>query len=598
MDILSQIKNEVNNYLTQSVQTSSGESYSEWKIKKRIAIYKNRHYPTGKVNAAGEIEYWFDRISTCVNNEVKNLRLDSKYFMFWSKNAVGDFAAVFIMNTKLVEFMETTGRAEELSESNEDFSADGNLLLRKTDKDYEKCDPMNTFLTNTLARSVNQTAIVERFYLTQSELRQKEGLYKNVDNVIEKCGNTQLSPTADFTASPSTKTYPLYEIYRRTGEVSEKTLFKAQGKEGGDEKKFVLARIIVAGLSKEGDGKDEYVLFAEELTGKMSDHFKEAHRGPYKGKWWREGLYEILFDQQTAYNELTNEIMRAIPWNTSAIFRASDISTFQSLRQSLVRGSLLKSADLSQVQVNARTVEAINMRNTIIAEMDSLANSYEVVRGVTPASGTPLGTSQLANDNATKLFDFLRKKLAVPYRYVYREFVLPNFVKHLKGEDIIRITGSEQVLDSFRRLAARMWFNSNLALIGPHTPDMREALIEEKVLEMQAKDPVIKNSKAIWKEITPRLYVTIVGENYNSTEQEVAMQMIPMETDPIRRAFLLDFIYASRGIPVPPPVSQLPQQQLNTGTGSKTQNQPTKETEDTEEPATVWSKKPIKPLSR
>lgn len=587
MDILNQIKTEVNNYLFQSVETSSGELYSEWKLKKRIALYKSRHYPTGKVNKAGEIEYWFDQIAPRVNNEVKNLRLDSKYFMFWSKNVVGDFSAVFIMNTKLVEFMETTGRAEELAESNEDFSSDGNVLFRKTDRDYEKCDMMNTFLSNPLAKTVNETAVIERFYLTQSELRQKDGLFKNVDDVIDKCGGTELNPNPQVVSSSSTKTYPLYELWRRTGEMSEEALFKAQGKEGGDKNKFVLARIIVAGLTKEGD-KDEYVLFAEEMSGKMSDHFKEAHRGPFKGKWWREGMYELLFDQQTAYNELTNEIMRAIPWNTSAIFRSSDLNTYQSIRHAIVRGSMLKSTDLQQVQVQARTVEASNMRNSILSDMDNIANSYEVVRGVTPASGTPLGTSQMANENATKLYDFLRKKLAIPYRYIYREFVMPDFVKHLKGEDIIRITGSEQVLDGFRRLAARMWFNSNLALIGPHTPDMREALIEEKVIEMQSKDPVIKNSKEIWKEITPRLYVTIVGENYNTTEQEVAMQMIPMETDPIRRAYLMDYIYASRGIPVPPPVSQLPQDQVKMGGGS-TKQTPSGRQEEVEEevPATA-----------
>jgi len=561
MEILGLIKTEVQKYLFESVETNAGEMYSEWKLKKRIYNYKTRRYPTGKVNDAGEIEYWFDAIMTRVNNEIKNLRIDSKYFMFWSKNPIGDFSAVYIANASLQDFMEQTGRAEELSESTEDFSADGNILLRKTDRSYEKCDMMNTFLTNTLARSVNQTGIVERFYLTQSELRKKSGLYKNVDEVIKNCGNTTLTPNPEVVSSASTKSYPLYEIYRRTGEVSEKCLFEAQGKDGGDEEKFVLARIVVAGLKKGGGHKNEYVLFASEISGDMSEHFKEAHRGPYKGKWWREGLYELLFDHQTAYNELTNEIMRAIPWDTSAVFRSSDIQTFQNIRHGLTRGSLLKSADLQQVQVSARTAEALNMRNTVLTEMDSIANSYEVARGVTPASGTPLGTTQMMNDNANKLFDFLRKKLAVPYRYVYREFTLPSLVKDLRGKDIIRLTGSAQFLDEFRKLAAESWFNHNLAIIGPHTPEMRESLIQEKIIELQGKDPILKNSKEIWKEVLPRIFVTIVGEAYNTAEQDTVMQMVSLETDTTRRAYLLDYIYASRGIPVPPPVSQVPQTQ-------------------------------------
>lgn len=553
-DVCGIIKDEVWKYLFESVETSSGELYSEWRLKRRIYTYKARRYPTGKVNEVGEIEYWFDATTPCVNSEVKNLRLDSKYFMFWSENPIGDFAAVYIANASLQEFMERTHRAEELSEATEDFSDDGNVLLRKTDKDYEKCDPMNTFLTNTLARTVNQTAIIERFYLTQSELRKKAGLYRNVDQVIEKCPNTTLTPNPEFVASSSSKTYPLYELYRRTGEVSEDTLFKAQGKKGGDPKKFVLARIIVCGIQK-GDEKEEYVLFAEQLSGRMEDYFKEAHRGPYKGKWWREGLRELLFDHQTAYNELTIEIMRAIPWNTSAIFRATDIRTYNNVRNALVRGSILNSGDLQQVQINARTAEAMNMRNTILAEMDAIANSYEIVRGVTPASGTPLGTTEMMNENSNKLFDFLRKKLAVPYRYVYREFILPELVKELRGKDIIRLTGSEQFLDDFRRILAEAWFSRNLAIIGPHSRETREALIEEKIAELKSADPVLKNTKAIWKEITPRLYCTIVGEAYNTSEISTLYQMLPLDTDVTRRAFMIDYILKSKGIAVPPPAN-------------------------------------------
>jgi hypothetical protein len=559
-DICSIIKDETHKYLFESVQTSSGELYSEHRLKRRIYTYKSRVYPTGKVNEVGEIEYWFDAIIPRVNAEVKNLRLDSKYFMFWSKNPIGDFAAVYIANASLAEFMERTHRAEELSEATEDFVADGNVLFRKTDKAYEKCDAMNTFLTNTLARTVNETAVIERFYLTQSELRKKDGLFTNVDAVIEKCANTTLTPSPEFVASSSNKTYPLYELYRRTGEVSEKTLFKAQGKEGGDDKKFVLARIIVAGLTKGTDTKDEYVLFAEALSGKMEDHFKEAHRGPYKGKWWREGLYELLFDQQTAYNELTIEIMRAIPWNTSAILRSNDIQTYNNVRHALTRGSIIKSGDLQQVQINARINDAIVMRNSILAEMDSIANSYEVVRGVTPASGTPLGTTEMINENSNKLYDFLRKKLAIPYRYAYREFVFPQLVKELSGKDIIRLTGSEHMLEEFRRLIAECWYYKNLAIIGPHGPEVKDAIVEEKMQEMKRIDPTIKNTKEIWKEITPRIFCTIVGEAYNTSEVSTIYQLLPLETDPFRRAYMLDYILKSKGIAIPPPPNPAVQQ--------------------------------------
>lgn len=557
MELISNLKNEISKYLTESVETAAGEMYSEAKLKKRIYNYKTRRYPTGKVNENGEIEYWFDAIQPQVNNEMKNLRLDSKYFLYWSKNPVKDFPAVYITNAALNEFMEETGRAEELTESTEDFSSDGNILLRKTDKSYEKCDMMNTYLTNTLARSINETAIIERFYLSQSELRKRDGLYNHVDEVIKKCGGLTYNPTHKSESGGSAKSTPMYELYRRTGEISEKEYTKAKGEEGGDPNKFVLVMYITAGLTSSSEKDEtEYILFCEKISGTMSDWFKEAHRGPYKGKWWREGLYELLLDQQTAYNELTNEIMRAIPWNTSAIFASDDLQTFQNVRHGLQRGSLLKSKDIRQVQISSRIAEAIQFRNEVLKEMDAISNAYEVVRGVTPASGTPLGTTEMMNSNANKLFDFLRKKLAVPYRYVYKDFVLKELVSNLKGKDIIRITGSNQMLEDFRRLAAEVWFNRNLALIGPHTRDTREALIKEKMMDLQKNDPVIKNSKEIWKEVMPRLFVTVVGEAYNTNETELILQTINLEADPVRRAYFLDYIYKSKGIPTPPAVQE------------------------------------------
>lgn len=561
MKILDIIKREITKYVTESVISSSGEYYSEFRLKKRINNYRSKRYTTGKINSNGEYEYWFDEIAPRVNNEIKNLRLDSKYFMVWSKNAVQDFSAVYVMNSRLAEFMETTGRAEELKESTEDFSALGNILLRKTSDGYEKCDYMNTFTTNTLARTVNDTAIIERFYLTQSELR-KRG-YQNVDNVIKDCGNRNYVASLEGNQDANEQASPFYELYRYTGEVSEKTLFEAQGKTGGADDKYVLAMIIVAGLNDNAGDKDddEYVLYAEGLSGRMADWFKEAHRGPFMGRWWREGLYELLFDQQTAYNEVTNELMRAIPWNTSAFFRSNDVQTFQNVRHALKRGTIIKSQDLQQVGISVRIGEVLNMRNAILSSMDAIANSYEVVRGVTPASGTPLGTTQMMNENSNKMFDFLRTKLAVPYRYVYKEFVIPALVKNLKGEDIIKLTGSEQFLSDFRHIIAVNWFNRNLVKIGPHSKEMRELMIAEKEKELATLDPVLKNTKEVWKEITPRLNITIVGEAYNTSEVETILQLLPAEQDPTRRAYMIDFVLKSKGIDVPPATPAEPQGQ-------------------------------------
>lgn len=560
MEILNTITNEVHEYLNGTTEISEGVQFSEHKLKKRIMFFKNKYYPTGKVTEDGDYEYWFDIIHSRVNGEVKNLDFDTKHILLFSKNPVGDFAAVYVANLYMGEFMWENGSAEELNASVEDFSADGNLLFRKTSKGYEPWDMMNTFILNQTARTVDQTDIIERFYMSQSDLRAKEDLYQNVDNVIEECGNKFFSKTENGIGEIRSKT--TYELYRRTGEISEAALFEAQGKKGGNKNKYVLARIVVAGIKK-GSTKNRYVLFAEELKGKngkpakMSDYFVEAHRGPYKGRWWREGMYELLFDLQVRYNEISIQIARGLDWASKVLFRHSDVQTLQNIRTALDNGALIKSEDIQQIQVRLQGFDQLVAdRNNVINEANDIANSHEIVQGKNLPSQTAFRTATVLDVNATKLYVFLRQKLAISYRRVFKEFTLPVMVNKLKTEDILRVTGDPTFINRFREMAVEGWYMKNLAKIGPHDQQMAMVIKEAKLKELQNDEPMIENIKEIWKGVLPRLQVTIVGENYLVEEVETITNLLEYEQDPNRRAYLLDIVYAAKGIPTPPKVQE------------------------------------------
>lgn len=545
---------EISDYLFADAEVFDGVRFSEYKLKKRIMLFKSKTYPTGKITEDGDYEYWFDIIHSRVNSEVKNLDFDTKHILLFSKAPVQDFSAVFTLNLGLQEFMWETGVAEELNASVEDFSSDGNLLFRKTSKGYEPWDMLNTFLTNTTARSVNETDIIERFYMSQSDLLRKKGTYNNVEYVIENCGNKFFSKSENGLGE--TKSKLMYELYRRTGEISEADLFEAQGKKGGDKDKYVLARIVAAGLKK-GEKNNRYILFAEELDGEMSDYFVESHRGPYKGRWFREGMYELLFDYQVRYNEISVQIARGLEWASKVIFRHSDIQTLQNIRTALDNGSLIKSEDIQQVAVRLQGFDQLVAdRNNIIQEANEIANSFEIVQGKNLPSQTAFRTAAQMDLNANKLFAFLRQKLTIAYKRVFKEFVLPELVKNMKMKDIIRVTGDPTFVDKFREMAVNYWYVKNLVNIGPHTSEMATFIKEMKMEEFGRIDPMVENVKEIWKGVVPRIQVTITGENYLTEEIETVTNLMQFEQDPARRAYLLDMVYAAKGIPTPPVVAQ------------------------------------------
>ncbi len=554
MKIVETIRTEITEYYGEMKLVADAVPFSTYKLIRRIGIFKNRHLPKCKVTKAGEYRYWFDIIQPRINNEIKNLRFGSKNVLPFSVDPIGDFAAVFTIHAALGEYMWETGREEELVESVEQFSGDGNELFKKIKGDYETCDFDNTFIINEAARTVDDTPIIHRGQLTQSQLRAKANVWSKIDEVIKNCGNKFFKRT--LRSGQVTTTNPLYEVYERNGEVSEKELFEAQGKAGGDENKYLLARIIVSGLASE-KSSERYVLFAEELKGKMSDWYVEAHRGPYKGRWWREGLYELLMDHQYRGNEIGNQLARGLDWASRVILKDDSPTIVQNIRTDMENGDIIKSANLAQVDLRLHGLDQlIADYNRIIAEADQIANSAEVIQGASLPAGTSFALGQLIDTNASKLFVLLRGKLGHAYSKVFREFVLPDLVKKLSMQDIIRVTGNTDFIDRFRQIAVNSWYVDNLVKIGPHTPEMADALKQEKLKELQQTEPLIKNTQEIWKGVLPRLQVTITGENYDVSENlQTIAAVLQFETDPVRRAFLLDTIYSSKGIPVPPAVN-------------------------------------------
>jgi hypothetical protein len=295
----------------------------------------------------------------------------------------------------------------------------------------------------------------------------------------------------------------------------------------------------------------------------MSDHYIYAHRGKYDGRFWRVGMYELLFDHQIRANEIGNQLARGLEWASKVVFRSSSSKILQNIRADLDNGDVIIDADLQQVNVRLQGLDQLMADwNRNLRDADVLSNSLEVVRGESLPSGTPFRLGMLIDTNAGKLFVVLRQKLTVPYKRVFREWILPQLIKDLNGEKIFRIVGDQEIINRFRQIMVENWYVRNLARFGPHTLEIAQILKEAKLRELQETDPTIKNSKEIWKGVLKRLKITITGENLDIDEQmETIGNLLQFETDPIRRAWLLDRIYSVKGLPVPPMMPTMAQGQ-------------------------------------
>jgi len=563
------LEGEIKSYQDEAVELSEGVSFSQFKLVRRISLYENQQYPKGKIDSQGDYKYWADIISPRTNDEIKNIDFDRSNIIIYSESTQ-DRLAVYLSNLQLKDWLKTTGQGEELNDSVEEFSAWGNVVWKKIKDGYERVDLKNFFVLNETARSLDETSVIERHQLTQADLKEKKGVWKKVEEVIKNCANKQFITTDKSRATDTSN--PFYEIYERNGEVSEKTLKEAQGKKGGSEDKYVLAKIIVSGLNKRGGKTGRYTLFAEPMK---EMPYKEAHRGRYKGRWFREGMFEILFDCQTRANQLSNQIAKGLEWASKTIFKTNDDTFVQNLLTDLRNGDLLRSKDLSQIDIRMQGLDQLIVdwnRNLQVA--DRLSNSYEIVRGETMPSNTPFRLGALLDTNANKLFDFLREKLSLGFKDLIQGWILPDLMKDLKAQKVIDLTNSEENLKDYYKMVVDSWYIRNLVRMPPHSAEVAMIVKEAKMEEItENKKAVVKIEKGFWEGFYPRVKVIITGENVRlAAEMESLYSFIQLESDPIRRTSLIEMAMAKRNIDI----SSLPKstpEQLQGGPATNTNNQ-------------------------
>ena len=456
-----------------------------------------------------------------------------------------------IANARLKDFLRETGEAAKLNEGIERGSEWGNVVWKKVKESYKVMDLNNLLVLNQIAETLEDSDVIEKEIMYSADLRKKIDIWENVEKLID-CSKIDLNKSA-----------PEYYVYERNGEISQKDYYEAKGKTGGDEKKYILAKVIVGGI--ENDAPTE-LLFCEELSKKP---YKEYHRGKYSGRWMRLGLYEALFDVQTRANEIGNQIARGLEWSSKTIFRSSDTVIAQNILTDLQNGDIVKSTDLTQVNTRMEGFDQLIADwNRLMTIADKIANAYEVVTGENLPSGTPFSLAALQNTNANKLFDFIREKLAISLQEVIEDWILPMLIKDLKASDVIKLTGDSGILTRYYEMVIDDWYVANLLAFPPHGPEEAAALKQAKMEElMRNKETIVTLERDMWKGFLPRVIVSITGENYNlMSELETLKTFITLEQDPQRRTALIEIAMQKKGLDIaklpktPPMQPQMPQQ--------------------------------------
>lgn len=546
-----QIEKEIQQYLTQVVTICDSYDYSQAKLIKRISLFENKIYPTGKFDKQSNYKHWFDVITAAIDSEVKNIDFDTKDILVYSPNKNDEIPSI-ITNLKIKEYLKNTGQAEEINSAIEEGAGWGNIVWKKIKNSYERVDLRNFYVINQSAECLNETPVIERHQMNSSELRAKSEVWDNVKEVLETMKSNSYKTSIE--AQEEDTTVPYYDIYERNGEVSIADLKQVQGETPleGDEDKYVLARIISAGTKGSQSGVViQYILFAEELKGKkMSDIYKEFHRSRYKGRWFREGLYELLFDIQVRANQIGNQIAQGLEFASKKILWSPDKLVMQNIVTDLKNGDIIKTQGLQSVDLRMGGFDQLFADwNRNLEMRNEIANSREIVTGE-GTSGQPFRLGALLNQNANKLFDFIREKLAIPFGQIFEEWIVPACVKDITAQDILRLTGDSVMMDRLYKVLVDNWYLENLLSFPPHTNEIAETIKAEALTNLKARPQLLMTSvKEMFKNFVPRVQVNITGEQVSlDADLQTLASFVQLEADPIRRSAIVELMARKKGL--------------------------------------------------
>ena len=557
MKILSRITEELEAYTNGTVDLFDEVPFSAFRLIRRINLYKNQIYPSGKFDSQGSYKFWFDIISPRVDSEVKNIDFDTKDIVLMS-DAIEDSGRLLIANASLGDYLRSTGQAAKLNEAIERGTEWGNVVWKKIKNDYILMELSKVKVLNQTAETLEDSDVIEEEIMTPIDMRAKADVWDMADDQ----GKKNVDKLIDSGKKEHNKTAPEFFIYERNGEITEQEFNEAKGLDDGDEQKYMLVKVIVGGTTKDDPTE---ILFIETITKKP---YKEYHRGKYSGRWIRVGMYEVLFDVQTRSNEIGNQIAKGLEWASKKIFTTPDKVIANNILTDMQNGDVIKTAGLTSVDTGMEGFDQLAADwNRMMEIADRLSNSFEIVTGETLPSGTPLRLGALQNQNANKHFDFLREKLGVAFQDVIGDWVLPGLLKDLNAKKILKLTADGGYLTRYYELLVESWYVRNLAFIGPHTSEIAADIKEEKLQELLNNDEIqINLGKDMWKGFKPRAIVVITGENVNIiSDLETLQTFIALEADPIRRTALIEIAMKKKGMDVdklpktpPQPIQEQP----------------------------------------
>lgn len=501
--IYAQIRKENEDFYNSSISVVPGYSFNQYDTLKRAHLYLNSKYENGGTYLNRELVFYNITTAPC-EVATKMLNVDTKNIRLWPMNPKSYFST-YLLEKELKLWLKKAKMGRLLNKIAEDTPKYGSFVLEKSKDGAEAIDLRRLVLDPTVETIKDSRFITTIHYMTPSQLR--ETGWENVDLAIERFGSPNLPESFQDSGGNlnQLQSTPYIKVYKRYGEVPKWWV------DGGKSDETVRALFIVAGADvlevndqKQVVGEAGVTLFQSRWHKDWP--FKDYHYTRVPGRWLGMGIPEMLFDLQMRVNELKNAKRFSMELSSIHLFQTKDKTVVRNILTDLQNGDLIRSPSGIEPVVNEeRNLAAFkDEEEGYMAQADRLTFAYEAVSGQTLPSSTPATNALIATQQATNVFAFKRENLTIFLQEFFNDLVMPQLMRDLTPEHIMRFTGSSQELLKLDQAAAEIIANDFIKerlLAGQFIdPEEVEMLKQEaiKKYQKQGENRFLKIKKAFY----------------------------------------------------------------------------------------------------
>jgi hypothetical protein len=525
-NIFSQIRNESSDFYDNYVSIVPGYSFNQNETLKRIHLYLNSKYENAS-QYLGRDKLFYNIVQAPCEVAMRMLNIDTKNIRLLPMNPKSYFST-YLLEKELKYWLKKNKLGKVLNQLAEEAPRYGSVVLQKTKDGAEVIDLRRLILDPTV-ENINKSRFVTTIhYMTPTELR--ETGWDNVDIAIERFGESNAQePFQDEYGNVGTMTStPYVKVHKRYGEVPRWWIDNSTpGTKRGDE--LVKALFIIAGADSQemsADGKPigelGVVLFKSRWYKEWP--FKDFHYTKIKGRWLGLGVVEMLFDVQVRINELKNQKRISMEISAMHLFQTPDKQIVRNLLTDKESGDLIISANgITPIDNQERNLPAFDSEETsYLGQADRLSFAYEAIRGQEPNSNTTLGQTQIQTANATSVYAFKKENLSLFLQDFFNDLVMPQLMKDLTPEHIMRFTGSVQELEKLDKAASEVYANDII----------KERILNGDPAYQEDLDGLKEKAVAEFRKLGESRFVKIKDAFYDDAEFEFDFLVTNEQEDP------------------------------------------------------------------